>query len=120
MKITLAFLAFIVFIATASAQTKQVNTKADFDAARVKIDSLDKQLIKLLGERERIAQAIGVYKAKNNIPPLQAARFKQVVEKAKQNGKAEGLSDEFIEELMNAIHKESLRLESDPAPVHNE
>ena len=109
----------LITIVSASAQTKSINTKADFDAARVRIDSLDRQLIKLIGERERIAQAIGVYKAKNNIPPLQEARFKQVVDKAKENGKTEGLSGEFIEELMNAIHKESLRLESDPAPMHN-
>ncbi len=118
---TLLPVAFVLFIlTTGSAQTKPVNTQADFDAARIKIDSLDNQLIKLLGERERIAQAIGVYKAKNNIAPLQEARFKQVLDKAKANGKKEGLSGEFIEELMNAIHKESLKLENDPGVVHNE
>jgi len=118
------FLSFITILlitaSIASAQTKPINTQADFNAARAKIDSLDKQLLKTIGERERVATAIGVYKAKNNIPPLDEARFKQVVEKAKVNGKKEGLSAEFIEELMNAIHKESLRLENDPDVKHNE
>ena len=104
----------------AQAQSMPVNTKADFDAARVKIDSLDNQLIKTIGERERIVREIGIYKAKTHIPPLQAARFKQVVDKAKEAGKKEGLSPEFIEELMNAIHTESLKLEGDPAVMHNE
>ncbi len=114
---TLLLLTFIIAVTSANAQTKTINTKADFDAGRVKIDSLDNQLIKILGERERVAQAIGVYKAKNHIAPLQEARFKQVVAKSIEAGKKEGLSPEFITELMNAIHKESLRLESDPSII---
>jgi len=109
----------LITIATAHAQTKPINTEADFDAARVKIDSLDKQMIKTIGERQRIVREIGVYKAKNHIAPLQPARFKQVVDKAKEIGKAEGLSPELIEEILNAIHTESLKLE-EPAPMHNE
>jgi len=104
----------------AHAQSKPINTKAEFDAARAKIDSLDSQMIKTIGERQKIVREIGTYKAKNHIAPLQAARFKQVVDKAKEAGKKEGLSPEFIEELMNAIHTESLKLESDPAVTHNE
>jgi chorismate mutase len=90
----------------------QINTKKDLDAGRVKIDSLDNQLIKVLGEREKIVKAIGVYKAKNHIPPLQEARFKQVVAKTISAGNKVGLSPEFIMELLNAIHKESLRIEN--------
>ena len=99
------------------AQSNSINTKQDLEANRVKIDSLDNQLIKILGERERIVKAIGVYKAKNHIPPLQEARFKQVVEKGIAAGNKEGLSPEFITELLNAIHKESLRVERDSALV---
>jgi chorismate mutase len=91
----------------------QINTKQELDANRVKIDSLDNQLIKILGERQRIVKAIGIYKAKNNIPPLQAARFKEVVEKSVSAGKNEGLSPGFVTVLMNAIHEESLRIEGD-------
>jgi chorismate mutase len=90
----------------------QINTKQDLDAGRVKIDSLDSQLIKVLGEREKIVKAIGVYKAKNHIAPLQEGRFKKVVEKTLAAGNKVGLSPEFIMELLNAIHKESLRIEN--------
>ena len=78
---------------------------------RRKIDSLDKKLIEVIGERERAVKDIGIYKAKNNIPSLQAARFQQVVDKGIEAGKKENLSPEFITELLNAIHKESLRIE---------
>jgi chorismate mutase len=78
---------------------------------RKKIDSLDETLIKVLGERERIVKEIGVYKAKNNIPPLQASRFQQILDKAIRAGKEEGLSEEFITEFLHALHRESLRIE---------
>src|ERR1700722_8184374 len=107
------FMAGLLSCSVCTAQQMTVNTKQDLDAGRVKIDSLDNQLMKVLGERERIAQAIGVYKAKNHIPPLAEARFKEVLNKSIEAGKKEGLSAEFITELMNAIHKESLRIESD-------
>ena len=91
----------------------QVNTPQDLELSRAKIDSLDKQLMKVLGERERIVKEIGIYKAKNHIPPLQEARFKQVVAKGIAAGREENLSAEFVTELLNAIHKESLRIEQD-------
>lgn len=81
------------------------------ETARHKIDSLDKKLIEILGARERVVKEIGIYKAKKNIPSLQAARFQQVIDKGIAAGKKEDLSPEFITELLNAIHKESLRIE---------
>jgi chorismate mutase len=78
---------------------------------RSEIDSLDKKLFEVLGARERVVKEIGVYKAKNNIPSLQAARFQQVLDKGIEAGKKEELSAEFVTELLNAIHKESLRIE---------
>lgn len=95
------------------AQSNSINTPNDLAAGRVKIDSLDNQLMKILGERERVVKEIGIYKAKNHIPPLQEARFKEVVNKGIAAGSKEGLSAEFITELLNAIHRESLRIESD-------
>jgi chorismate mutase len=108
---------YLLYCGIAHAQSNSINTKQDLEANRVKIDSLDNQLIKILGERERIVKAIGVYKAKNHIPPLQEARFKQVLEKGITAGNKEGLSPEFITELLNAIHKESLRIERDSTLV---
>ena len=84
---------------------------AFLQSRRSEIDSLDKKLFEVLGARERVVKEIGVYKAKNNIPSLQAARFQQVLDKGIEAGKKEGLSAEFVTELLNAIHKESLRIE---------
>ncbi|PSL45382.1 chorismate mutase [Chitinophaga niastensis] len=78
---------------------------------RQKIDSLDKQLIAILGERERVVKEVGVYKVAHHMPALQQDRFKQMMEPRIIAGKKEGLSEEFITEFMNAIHEESLRIE---------
>ena len=42
---------------------------------RIKIDKLDARLIKILGERMKVVEAIGRYKARHNIPALQPKRF---------------------------------------------
>ncbi|CAM4345994.1 Chorismate mutase [Pedobacter westerhofensis] len=95
-----------------SVPVKKAETKdMTLEMHRKKIDSLDQTLIKVLGERERIVKEIGIYKAKNNIPALQASRFQQVLDRAIAAGKKEGLSEEFVTEFLNALHKESLRIE---------
>ena len=92
----------VSFAAHAQAKNAAVINQ-ELSANRKKIDSLDKLLIAVLGNRQRIVQEIGVYKKKNNVPPLQPARFKEVVDRAIAAGSKEGLSAEFITELMNAI-----------------
>ncbi|HEY4107517.1 chorismate mutase [Puia sp.] len=89
----------------------QTSTDNTMEIQRKKIDSLDKQLIEVLGARERAVREIGIYKAKHNIPPLQAARFQEVMNKSIAAGAKEGLSAEFITKLLNAVHEESLRIE---------
>jgi chorismate mutase len=109
----------VVVSTVASAQNKtQEQINAALSISRKKIDSLDKLLIKVLGSRQRVVKEVGIYKKKNNVPPLQPARFKQVLDKAVAAGAEEGLSAEFITEMMNAIHKESLRLEEDSTVAH--
>ena len=106
----LAFLLMMVMTNHLFAQSAKA-TYPILEAARHKIDSLDKKLIEILGARERVVKEIGIYKAKNNIPSLQAARFQQVIDRGIAAGKKEDLSPEFITEMLNAIHKESLRIE---------
>ncbi|MFD0749323.1 chorismate mutase [Mucilaginibacter calamicampi] len=117
MKARLLSIAFGLLLSGAGVAYSQSAPPAAVDAAlkvhRQKIDSLDDQLLKIIGLREQIVKVVGVYKAKNNVPPLQAARFQQVLEKNIALGKQMGLSAAFITELMNAIHKESLRIEEE-------
>jgi len=94
----------------------QAQTNQDLSSFRHQIDSLDHQLIHLIGQREKIVKEVGEYKAENHIPPLQQKRFDQLLARAIQEGGKEGLSPEFIRNLMHAIHMESLRIEKEIAP----
>lgn len=75
---------------------------------RFRIDGLDTKIIELLGKRMRIADEIGDLKKENNVAVLQNIRWKQVLEKMKEEGVAENLSEEFILSLFRAIHQESI------------
>jgi len=95
----------ITLTAKASAQPATTDSLAMF---RVQIDSLDKQLIEILGKRMQVVQQVGQYKALHSIPALQKARFDAILQKNIAMGKAYGLSETLVTEVMNAIHKESL------------
>jgi chorismate mutase len=103
---------FIIGLTTCQAQinSKQI-TDNPIEIQRKAIDSLDKKLIEILGARERAVKVIGLYKAQHNIPPLQPARFQEIMQKSIAAGAKEGLSAAFITKLLNAIHEESLRIE---------
>lgn len=103
----------LVLFSGISVFAQSVPAGKELESNRKKIDSLDKQLIELLAKREVIVKEIGIYKAKNHIPPLQTARFQQVLQKNIEAGKRQGLSQDFVKEVFNAIHKESLRIEED-------
>lgn len=95
------------------AQTEPPKVPNIMEINRKKIDSLDQKLIEMIGTREKLVKEIGEYKAANHIPPLQASRFQEVLNRATAAGKTQGLSEDFIKELLNAIHKESLRIENE-------
>jgi len=75
---------------------------------RAQIDTLDNQIIDLLGRRMAAARAIGIYKMDHKITVVQSARFEEVLLKAIKNGMDRHLSEEFIRALYNDIHKESI------------
>lgn len=71
-----ALIVSIVAFVNCQAQTdSKQNTDNPMEIQRRKIDSLDKKLIEILGARERAVKEIGIYKAKNNIAPLQPDRL---------------------------------------------
>src|SRR5438876_1044613 len=94
-----------LFLGTVKAQ--DVKKQDTLTYYRRQIDTLDKQIIDLLGERMKAARAIGIYKLDHNIGVLQTARFEQVVQSAIKQGNERQLSEEFIRALYNDIHQES-------------
>lgn len=76
---------------------------------RLKIDTLDGQILSLLAERMNVARDIGEYKRANSMAVVQRERFNELLLAAEAKGSSLGLSAEFIHLIFSAIHEESVR-----------
>ena len=79
---------------------------------RQKIDNIDEQIIQLLGDRMRIAEAIGEYKKEKNITILQLDRWREILKTRSVWTEEAGLSKDFTEKYLEQLHKESIRTQT--------
>nr|WP_216650067.1 chorismate mutase [Lewinella sp. W8] len=75
---------------------------------RRQIDEVDNDILGMIGRRMRLADAIGEFKAERNLAVLQEDRWDEILRAATQKGKLQGLSAEFMERYLRAIHQESI------------
>ncbi len=75
---------------------------------RQEISEIDNDILNLLVSRMGVARKIGDYKKKNDITIYQPKRWEEITSSAKQRGSEQGLSEEFIDKFLRAIHDESI------------
>ena len=75
---------------------------------RSEMDKVDANLVQLLGERMKLAEAIGLCKKENNITILQTARWNEIRAKLLEKAAEFGLSEAFIHQYIDAVHMESI------------
>jgi chorismate mutase-like protein len=80
------------------------------DDLRARIDRIDGELVRLLGDRARLAVEIGEIKRGRSAAIHDPAREDAVLHRAREANRGP-LSDEGIENIYRAIIKECLRLE---------
>lgn len=78
---------------------------------RQHIDQCDNELLEILAKRMRVAKEIGTYKKEHNMQIVQAARYDEIMERRVKQAESLGLSPEFMKEVMQAIHEESVKLQ---------
>ncbi|MBU6158336.1 MAG: chorismate mutase [Bacteroidetes bacterium] len=81
---------------------------AALEKLRQQINHLDDELLQVLSQRMKIAEKIGQYKKDNNITILQTNRWNEILERGTKEGEKKGLSREFIEKYLDAVHMESI------------
>jgi chorismate mutase len=69
-------------------------------------------MLELVAARNKIIEAIGVYKKENNITIFQPERWAEIVDTRKQYGEEIKLSDELIMDLIKAIHREAIAIQT--------
>ena len=78
-------------------------------AFRRSIDKVDTELVRLLAERFRITHDIGVYKAANDMPPVDLPRQHAQVDGLRRLALAEGLDPDFCEKFVHFVMDEVIR-----------
>lgn len=88
---------------------ESTQTTENMNILRKQIDTCDTELIDILSKRMRIAREIGTYKKEHNLTVLQSDRYNEILEKRASQGAACSMSADFIKEVFEAIHEESVR-----------
>ncbi|MBK9193425.1 MAG: bifunctional 3-deoxy-7-phosphoheptulonate synthase/chorismate mutase type II [Flavobacteriales bacterium] len=76
------------------------------------IDQLDEEIAQKLGTRMDIAERIGDHKRAHNVAILQPERWDSILRRQLRLAQQLGLSADFVRDLMDAIHRESIRRQS--------
>jgi chorismate mutase len=83
------------------------------DELRSEIDKIDAELIHILTRRMEMVDELGYYKRDNNITILQLKRWRDIVHDRIKTGLNSGLEREFLQKLLEIIHNESIRRQTE-------
>ena len=87
----------------------ETTTTESITQLRHQIDELDNQLMDLLSKRMRVCREIGQYKKEHNMTILQTARYNEILEKRGAQGSLCGMDSQFVANVFEQIHEESVR-----------
>jgi len=87
--------------------------QSELDVMRAEIAEIDSELYALLSSRMKVVQKIGAYKKDNGITILQKQQWAKILSIAKAKADSLGLSEEFFESYLEALHDESIRQQED-------
>ena len=84
----------------------------DLVSLREEIDQLDEQLWEVVGKRADVVRQIGEWKRLHGEQIVQPERWQEVLQHCQSVADQYGLSETVVQEVMEAIHNESVRIES--------
>jgi chorismate mutase len=84
----------------------------DLQSLREEIDQLDERLWEIIGQRADVVRQIGEWKRQHGEQVVQPERWQEVLQHCQSVADKHGLSETVIQEVMEAIHNESVRIES--------
>lgn len=82
---------------------------ANLERLRLEIDESDQLILDAIAQRMQLSNQIGDLKKEHNVAIYQPERWKQIWENTERIGEQLGLSHEFIEGFLKAIHQESIQ-----------
>ena len=76
---------------------------------RESINNIDAALVFMLAERFKVTQAVGEYKAKNNLPPADGAREKEQIARLRQLASDANLDPGFGKMPVRALFTDAIK-----------
>ncbi|HYG96602.1 MAG TPA: chorismate mutase [Solirubrobacterales bacterium] len=86
---------------------------AGLEPFRRRLDEIDDQIAKLLGERLEICREVAAYKSEHGIPMMQPERVKVVRERYLARGAEHDLPEGFTSDLFDLLIATTCRLEDE-------
>lgn len=86
---------------------------SELETYRARLDELDDQIARLLGERFQICREIAAYKSANDIPMMQPHRVQAVRERYLARGAEVDLPSDFSEQLFEVMIAATCKLEDE-------
>jgi len=90
-----------------------MDVQNSLDYLRSEISEIDTDVLNLLAERMKVARKIGQYKKENDMTILQPKRWEEIIGSSVLKGEKEGLSAQFINKFLKAVHDESINQQED-------
>ncbi|MDO4695775.1 chorismate mutase [Porphyromonas sp.] len=85
----------------------------DIERLRQRIDEIDDEIIRLLGERSAISEEIGHWKATNAKTAFQSKRYEFMMSDRERRAERYGVSPELARDIFDLIHDASLKQQSE-------
>jgi len=85
------------------------SSQEDIEQIRQILDSMDAEIVDLLGKRMELVKQLGEIKGENNMPIYQAERWREIIESRTQWGEENDLDANFILKLFELIHDKSIQ-----------
>lgn len=88
-------------------------SQSELDELRRRAELLDIELLKTLSKRMENVFKIGRFKKENHVTSFQLGRFQQLMKYRVSNGELVNLNEEFVFNLFQLIHEESVRIQTE-------
>ena len=90
-----------------------VEPSEQLEKLRSEIDKLDAAMLELVSQRMELIEKIGEIKKDESMTILQIDRWNSIFSERLENGINIGLDKDFLKTLLQLVHKESIRVQTD-------